>query len=724
MSDLRAKLTLTLDDQLSRAAKAALGSLKVGSEAAVRGVHGLGVELDKLGGDSGRLVKNDVVLARIGTEASKTSPKLRTLGDVFDTLNRKIAAGYKHSGGLTKQFGALNVAAGNLIAGATSSAIRGMGGALVESATSAIKFESEMANVAKVVDGLKTPAGAITAEYSAMEKKVLELSTTIAGPGAAGFAQIYAAAGEAGIAKQDLDRFAESAAKVSVAFGVSAEEAGDGMAKLRSGLSLSQTEVESLAGTMNYLSDGMAVNARQAMQVALTSGGIGRTANVSAQEVVGLGAAMISAGAQADVAATASKNYILAMSAGDTATLRQRKAFKSLGMDAEDVARKFTGTAQQRLAIQQQVLSKLGALSNDKRISTLSSLFGQESLGAIAGITSDVGKFTSAMQMATDQTAAASSISKEYSIRSKTTENAVALLKANVEGLGIKFGQALLPHINKVVEFLTSPEGKEWGAHAVEKAVGVVTSLASGISFVVKAVSGLTDAFGGTAVAIAAVGAASIGLTGPFGAALLAGTAAGYGIAAGFKAAADAILGTTNLIDAASKMRVDATGKKLSEIAEAGKAEDETTRAREARAYQARKAGAALEAAVVAKAGVKSFGELDESTRTSIATRQSKLMVSAQEGRGFDEELASVEGQTAAVAKQRRPRGRRQTNADMYAMTQELQSGMGQMQFSPELQALLAKSKAGDNVTVTVKDERTIVKRGGAEVPFGQRVPT
>lgn len=558
----------------------------------------------------------------------------------------------KNAGKLRERFGALQVAAGNLVSGAVSGAIRGIGGALVDSASSAIKFESEMANVAKVVDGLKTPTGEITAEYTAMEKKVLDLSTTIAGPGAAGFAKIYAAAGEAGIAKEDLNQFAESAAKVSVAFGVTAEEAGSGMAKMRSGLALSQDEVESLAGTMNHLSNNMAVTAKQAMEVVLASGGVGRAANVSGQEVAGLGAAMIAAGAQSDVAATASKNYILALSSGATATLRQRTAYKELGLEAEDVARRFTGTAKERLQVQQELLTKIGALSDDKRVSALSNLFGRESLGAISGITADVGKFTTAMTMATDATAAASSVTNEYNIRSKTTENAVALLKANVENLGIQFGQALLPHINKVVEFLTSPEGKEWGANAVEKAVGAVESFAGAIGFLIDTVSGLTSAFGGTTVAIAAVGVASLGLTGPFGAALLAGTAAGYGIAAGFKAASDAIFGTTKLIDAASKMRVDRTGEKLDAI-RASEAEDRAASQQQgARQLAARKAGADLEAGVLQQAGVKSFSELDKATQASLATRQAKLNIAATEGRNFDEELSGLQAQTGNLGRE------------------------------------------------------------------------
>jgi len=429
---------------------------------------------------------------------------------------------------LTAKWGVMKVAMGNMVSNAATAGLRAVSDGLQGAASSAIKFESGMADVAKVVDGLKTPTGEVTAEYTKMESKVLELSKTIAGPGAEGFAKIYAAAGEAGIAKQDLDQFAESAAKVSVAFGVTAEEAGSGMAKMRSGLGLTQDEVESLAGTMNYLSNNMAVTAEQAMEVVLASGGVGKAANVSGQEVAGLGAAMIASGAASDVAATASKNYILAMAAGTTATTRQRSAFQALGMDAEDVAKRFTGSAAERLKVQQELLSKIGKLNDAERVSTLSNLFGKESLGAISGITGDVDKFTKSMEMATDATAAASSVQNEYNVRSKTSENAVALLKANIEALAIKFGQALLPYINKIVAFLTSKEGQEWGAKAVEKAVSVVTGLADALGVVGGILSGLIEALGGTGIAVAGLGLAVASLAGPWG---LAAAAAGAAIA-------------------------------------------------------------------------------------------------------------------------------------------------------------------------------------------------
>jgi hypothetical protein len=251
-----------------------------------------------------------------------------------------------------------------------------------------------------------------------------------------------------------------------------------------------------------------------------------------------------------------------------------------------------------------------------------------------------------------NKAASATSVQKEFDRVGETTASKVAKLKANVEVLAIEFGEALLPHINKVVEFLTSPEGQEWGRGAVEKAVGAVEAFASAIGFLVSTVTMLTDSFGGTAVAIGAVAIAASSLTGPFGAALLAGTAAGYGIAAGFKAASDAIFGTTKLIDAASKMRVDRTGEKLAEISAADAEIRSAGQQRGARELAARKAGADLEAGVLQQAGVKSFSELDKATQASLATRQAKLNIAATEGRNFDEELSGLQAQTGNLGRE------------------------------------------------------------------------
>lgn len=75
-----------------------------------------------------------------------------------------------------------------------------------------------------------------------------------------GLAQITAAAGQAGIKEKDLIRFTETAAKMGVAFDMTAGEAGEMMAKWRAGMNLTQDQAESLADATNALSNENAAN--------------------------------------------------------------------------------------------------------------------------------------------------------------------------------------------------------------------------------------------------------------------------------------------------------------------------------------------------------------------------------------------------------------------------------------------------------------------------------
>ena len=229
-----------------------------------------------------------------------------------------------------------------------------------------------------------------------------------------GLAEMAAAAGQAGIKGNELTRFVEDAAKTMVAFDISSEEAGNGLAKLRANLALDQDQVVSLAGTMNVLSNSMASTAAEVLDATLRVGAVGKAANISGQEVAGMASAMIASGATSEIAATATKNFILSMSAGIAATRRQREAFARLGLDSKDVAKQFTGTAEQRLAISRKVIESMGDLSKADQAATSMQLFGRESLGPIASLTTDLKKFDDAMRLATDTQAAAASVQKEY----------------------------------------------------------------------------------------------------------------------------------------------------------------------------------------------------------------------------------------------------------------------------------------------------------------------
>lgn len=123
-------------------------------------------------------------------------------------------------------------------------------GALGLASSQAIAFESAMADVGKVVNFESQ------AEMEAMGDTIRDMAGRI--PMAAdGIAAIIAAAGQSGVAKQDLTEFAEQAAKMGVAFDLSGAEAGKMMSDWRAGMNLTLPQVYSLADAVNHLSNNM-----------------------------------------------------------------------------------------------------------------------------------------------------------------------------------------------------------------------------------------------------------------------------------------------------------------------------------------------------------------------------------------------------------------------------------------------------------------------------------
>ena len=146
---------------------------------------------------------------------------------------------------------------------------------LVLATGAAMRFEDAFADVRKVVDA---PLPAL----QALQRELLALTRTIP-MSAAELTQIAAAAGQAGIPFGELVRFTQDAARVGVAFGITAEEAGDALAKLRNILELTQPQVMRVADAVNYLSNNMAATAPEILEVLRRVGGTGKLLGLTGQ---------------------------------------------------------------------------------------------------------------------------------------------------------------------------------------------------------------------------------------------------------------------------------------------------------------------------------------------------------------------------------------------------------------------------------------------------------
>lgn len=377
--------------------------------------------------------------------------------------------------------------------------------ATVVSVKNAISYESSMADVAKVVDGLKDDNGELTAQYYEMSDALLELSTRIPMT-AEELTQIAAAAGQSGIARKEIVGFAEDAAKMGVAFDTTADQAGTWMAQWRTAFKMNQKEVTTLADQINYLGNVSGANALQLSGIVTAVGSLGDVGGLSAAQIAAIGDTMASVGVGEDVAATGIAKMITTMTAGSAATEKQSMVLKKLGIDATALADRMQTDAQGAIIDFMEALQKL---PKAEQAAALKNYFGQESIKPISALYTNLDELKKHFNQVADASLYAGSMEDEYASRSATTENSIQLAKNALMRLSITYGQMFAPYVklaaDKVTEFLNKlTEMKP----QMEAAFGWIMSHGKEIA---ATIGGIATALGGAAVASKAKGAIDIG---------------------------------------------------------------------------------------------------------------------------------------------------------------------------------------------------------------------
>lgn len=372
---------------------------------------------------------------------------LKIAGKVDSSLKKSCLAAAKDVNTLSASVQKVSGKAAKAMATATSAAITAI---TVDAAKKAIEFESTMADVAKVVDGLRDQNGAFTKSYYEMSDALLNMSKSIPMTADA-LGQIMASAGQAGIASEDLAKFTETAAKMGVAFDTTAEQAGDWMATWRTALNLSQTQVTALGDQLNYLGNTTSENALKLSEVVTRVGALGQTAGLSAGEVAALAASM--PGVTAEISATGIKSMMIAMTAGASATSKQAAVLQQLGFTASDMANRMQTDAKGAII---DLLGAIKQLPAAEQTAALSQYFGKESVSSIAPLLKNLGYLQQQFAKVGDATAYSGSMEAEYAVRADTTANKLQLMQNKLAVLQVQIGNKILPYVNDALDDLSA----------------------------------------------------------------------------------------------------------------------------------------------------------------------------------------------------------------------------------------------------------------------------
>lgn len=361
--------------------------------------------------------------------------QLKAIITAVDKVSAPLKGMQRQLKGFKKEFASLSLGA----AGAGTAVL----GALALPVKSAIALESKMADVRKVVDGLDTPEA-----FKAMTEQVRDLSTELP-MSAEGIAEIVAAGGQAGIARDELMQFTDDAVKMGVAFDTTAEESGQMMAQWRTAFKLTQGEVAGLADKINYLGNTGPASAKKISDVVTRIGPLGSVAGVASGEIAAMGATIAGMGVESEIAATGIKNFMLSLTAGDSATKSQKKVLRSLRISPKKLAADMQKDA---LGAMLHVLDSLAKVPKEKQAAALNELFGKESSGSIAPLLTNLDLLRTNFNRVADAQQYGGSMQKEYAARTATTENQLLLLQNQINAISSTLGETFLPSINEGIK--------------------------------------------------------------------------------------------------------------------------------------------------------------------------------------------------------------------------------------------------------------------------------
>ena len=309
---------------------------------------------------------------------------------------------------------------------------------------SAIAFESSMADVKKVVDFKDDN------EIKGFSNEILKMSQVIPMT-ADGLTQVAAAGGQMGLAKDELLKFTEMAAKTAVAFDITAESAGDTIGKIKNILSLSLDETGEMMDVINHLSNNNAAKASEIVEVMKRIAGIGKQVGLAKEQTAALASTFISLGKAPETAATASEALLKKLNNLSSLSEDKQKAFEETGLSVNKFAKAMKTDAQGAVL---QFLEAMSKVEPQRRGALLTTIMGTNYDSDIATLISGMDVYKKSLDEVSSKEKFLGSNEKEFQARSNTVANKIQLMKNTLNSFSISIGNVFLPYISKAIEYL------------------------------------------------------------------------------------------------------------------------------------------------------------------------------------------------------------------------------------------------------------------------------
>ena len=350
----------------------------------------------------------------------------------------------------------------------------------------AMKYESTMAEVAKVVDELKDDNGNFTVHYDEMKSGLKDMTTLIpmefedAGAIAAAF-------GQSGVTSTpEILNYTADAAKMAIAFDSDAKQSGEWMATWKQAFNLAENEIVNLADQLNYLSNNTNATAADLAGIVTRVGSLGGMAGVDTSSVAAMADVLVATGVDDDSAATSLRNMFLKWTAGSAATKSEAGVMAKLGLDPVEFAKRMQNDS---IGAIKDFFSRIQTMPQDQQISLMGQYFGKRAVESATKIAQNIPMLEQNLSWISDTDTSGKhawegSMENEYLTRSDTAENSIQLAQNAWRNLRESFGEAFLPVVKQGADwFVGFAKEVEANAPLIAGVTGQLAQLAqNGIS--------------------------------------------------------------------------------------------------------------------------------------------------------------------------------------------------------------------------------------------------
>ncbi len=418
--------------------------------------------------------------AEIGQFKAQMAQASASVKDAADKMTAGTKEGEKFRSGLST----LGSTAGKIGLGAAA------GLAVVTKA--AIDWESAWAGVAKTVDGSD-------AQMAKLEGSLREMARTLPATHQE-IAATAEAAGQLGVATNDVADFTEVMIKLGSSTNLTADAAATSIAQLMNIMQSTPDAVDHIGNALVDLGNKGASTESQILDMSQRLAGAGKLIGASEADVLGMGAAMANLGIEAELGGGAMSRMIRIIDVAVDDGSESLTGFAQIaGMTAEDFAAKWQ--ADPMMAIDA-VVQGIGRL-NDSGANVTSVLGdlgikGTQNLDVLLRLAGAGDMVSKSLDQSANAWEENSALTDEFGRRAETTAAQVQVAWNNIKDAAIDAGAAMLPVVEKAAGVVSGmAQAFESLPGPVKSAatgmLGITAVLGGGLWFTSKMINGVAD---------------------------------------------------------------------------------------------------------------------------------------------------------------------------------------------------------------------------------------